>query len=187
MPSAGSSGARRLRTLASSGGSRRSSRSATTRAAVGIGAPSAGPGGRECSDLARAGGQRFSGSHPCGAGERTAAYALFERRCRSVGSGGMEPQRGASIRAFVGGLLTANSLGHLATAAAGKEHLTPLAGRRSGPGVNAVWGLLNLGGGLAVVRGGRSHGSRWGPELHAFGAGAAVFAMWMVEIGRAHV
>ena len=96
----------------------------------------------------------------------------------------MEPQRGASIRAFVGGLLAANSLGHLATAAAGKEHLTPLAGRRSGPGVNAVWGLLNLGGGLAVVRSGRSHGSRWGPELHAFGAGAAVFAMWMVVSNR---
>ena len=96
----------------------------------------------------------------------------------------MEPQRGASIRAFVGGLLAANSLGHLATAAAGKEHLTPLAGRRSGPGVNAVWGLLNLGGGLAVVGIGGSPGSRWGPELHAFGAGAASFAVWMVVSNR---
>src|SRR5690625_7348583 len=87
-------------------------------------------------------------------------------------------QRGSRARAFAGGVLCANSLGHLATAAAGKEHLTPLAGRRSGPGVNAVWGLLNLGGGLAVVGVGGSPGSRWGPGLHALGAGAAACAGW---------
>lgn len=61
-------------------------------------------------------------------------------------------QRGSRVRAFAGGVLCANSLGHLASAAAGKEHLTPLAGRRSGPAVNAVWGLLNLGGGLLLGR-----------------------------------
>lgn len=82
-------------------------------------------------------------------------------------------------RAFLAGVLTANSLGHLATAAAGKEHLTPLAGRRSGPLVNAVWGGGNLLGGLVAARGLSSPGPRWGRELHAFGAGAAGFAAWM--------
>lgn len=93
-------------------------------------------------------------------------------------------QRGSRVRAFAGGVLCANSLGHLASAAAGKEHLTPLAGRRSGPAVNAVWGLLNLGGGLLLGRAAAPPGRRWGAELHAFGAGAAGFALWMAASNR---
>lgn len=83
-----------------------------------------------------------------------------------------------SVRAFLSGVLAANSIGHLATAAAGKEYLTPLAGKHSGPLVNAVWGGSNLVGGLALVRFATGPGHRWGPEIHAFGAGAAVFAVW---------
>lgn len=96
----------------------------------------------------------------------------------------MGPRRGVDVRAFVAGVLAANSLGHLVTAAAGKEHLTPLAGRRSGPVANAVWGLLNLAGGAALVRRAARPGRRWGPELDAFGAGAAVFAAWMAVSNR---
>lgn len=83
-----------------------------------------------------------------------------------------------SLRAFLSGVLTANSLAHLATAAAGKEHLTPLAGKHSGPFANAVWGGSNLVGGLALARSATAPGHRWGPEIHAFGAGAATFAVW---------
>lgn len=96
----------------------------------------------------------------------------------------MELQRRRTVRAVLGGLLAANSLGHLATAVAGKEHLTPLAGRHSGPAVNAAWGLLNLAGGLALVRGAATPGRRWGTELDGFGAGAAAFAAWMAVSNR---
>jgi len=85
----------------------------------------------------------------------------------------------STVRALLAGVMTANSLGHLATAAAGKEHLTPLAGRHSGPAVNAVWGGANLLGGLALARSAATAGRRWGGELNAFGAGAAGFAAWM--------
>lgn len=84
-----------------------------------------------------------------------------------------------SLGAFFAGVLTVNSLGHLATAAAGKEQLTPLAGRHSGPAVNALWGVLNLGGGLVIARKSRTPGVRWGREIHAFDAGAATCAAWM--------
>lgn len=84
-----------------------------------------------------------------------------------------------SVRAFLAGVLTVNSVGHLATAAAAKQHLTPLAGRRSGSVANAVWGGANLVGGLVLARTGASAGERWGGELNAFGAGAAVFSTWM--------
>ncbi len=96
----------------------------------------------------------------------------------------MAPQRRTTVRAVAGGLLAANSLGHLATAAAGKEHLTPLAGRHSGPVVNAAWGVLNLAGGLLLVRRAASPGRRWGTELDGFGAGAAAFAVWMAVSNR---
>jgi hypothetical protein len=77
------------------------------------------------------------------------------------------------------GVLAVNSIGHLATAVAGKEHLTPLAGRRSGPTVNAIWGAANLAGGLILARRAATPGPRWGADLHAFGIGAASFAAWM--------
>lgn len=83
-------------------------------------------------------------------------------------------------RSVIAGVLVANSAPHLASAAAGHEHLTPLAGRRSGPGVNALWAVANLVGGLALLRRGRSPGTtRWGVELRSFEAGYLAFAAWM--------
>jgi|SRR5699024_9673793 len=91
----------------------------------------------------------------------------------------MALNRKGSAGAFVAGVLMVNSLGHLATAVAGKEHLTPLAGRRSGPAVNALWGAMNLAGGLVLARRYATPGARWGRELHSLGAGAAAFGGWM--------
>lgn len=88
-------------------------------------------------------------------------------------------QRG-SAQHFFAGVLAANSVWHLASAAAGKEHMTPIAGSRSGPTVNALWGGLNLAGGLLLVRRGAAPTRQWGPELHSFGTGTAVFAAWMM-------
>src|SRR5688572_15136504 len=85
----------------------------------------------------------------------------------------------SQTKSFIAGALAVNSIEHLATAAAGKEHLTPLAGRRSGPTVNAIWGAANLAGGLVLARAAATPGRRWGADLHAFGTGAAVFAGWM--------
>lgn len=90
----------------------------------------------------------------------------------------MRTPSGRTVRAFLAGMLTVNSVGHLATAAADKQYLTPLAGRRSGPAINAVWGAPSLGSGLAVARWARTPGNQWGEEMHAFNAGAAVFAAW---------
>lgn len=84
-----------------------------------------------------------------------------------------------SVRSFAAGVLSVNSLAHLATAAAGKEHLTPLAGKHSGPMVNAVWGAVNLIGGLALARSAATPGRRWGGEKYAFGSGVVVFGLWM--------
>lgn len=82
--------------------------------------------------------------------------------------------------AFVGGLLVGNSPPHLATAVAGRTHLTPLAGRESSAAVNLVWGLGNVVAGLALTRAfTRSAGSRWDGSLIAFEAGVATFALWM--------
>jgi hypothetical protein len=54
------------------------------------------------------------------------------------------------MRSLIAGVLVANSAPHLASAAAGRWHLTPLAGRNSGLAVNAVWGTLSLVGGLLL-------------------------------------
>ena len=95
-----------------------------------------------------------------------------------------------SIGAFIGGMLVANSAPHLATAITGREHLTPLAGRRSGPAVNLIWGLGNLVGGLALAKaamkesGPDSDPRRWDGRLHAFEAGAVTFAAWMFVTER---
>ena len=89
------------------------------------------------------------------------------------------PTRGRHVVAFVGGLLVANSAPHLASAVAGREHLTPLAGRGSSPLVNLVWGAANLAGGLALVRVATGPGRRWDRRLVAFEVGAVTFAAWM--------
>jgi hypothetical protein len=81
---------------------------------------------------------------------------------------------------FVGGLLVGNSAPHLATAVAGRTHLTPLAGRESSPRVNLVWGLGNAVGGYALMRACADPGDRhWDRSLVTFEAGAAAFALWM--------
>lgn len=88
----------------------------------------------------------------------------------------------SSIRSFVAGVLVANSAPHLASAVAGRRHLTPLAGRRFPPGVNAVWGVVNLVAGLAILRraaGAPPASGRWDERLHWFELGAAGFAAWM--------
>lgn len=88
------------------------------------------------------------------------------------------------VPAFFSGVLMVNSAVHLATAAAGKELLTPLAGLHSGPGLNAVWGAMNLIGGLALARRASAPGRRWGSEIHAFNAGAAAFSIWIAVSDR---
>ncbi|MGE9362013.1 hypothetical protein [Isoptericola nanjingensis] len=89
------------------------------------------------------------------------------------------PTRGRHLASFVGGLLVANSAPHQASAATGREHLTPLAGRGSSPLVNLVWGAANLAGGLALVRAATGPGRRWDRRLVAFELGAVTFAAWM--------
>ncbi len=81
--------------------------------------------------------------------------------------------------AFVAGLLCANALPHLATAATGRRHLTPLAGRNSDRWINLLWGSMNLAAGLALIAGTARGKGRWDPRLVAFNAGAATFASWM--------
>lgn len=85
------------------------------------------------------------------------------------------------VRSFLAGVLVGNSTPHLATAITGRRHLTPLGGRRSGPGVNGLWGLLNLLGGLLLLRPDthRSPG-RWDGDLPAFEAGVLALAAWML-------
>ncbi|MEL7975843.1 hypothetical protein AAG589_08245 [Isoptericola sp. F-RaC21] len=89
------------------------------------------------------------------------------------------PTRGRHVAAFVGGLLVGNSAPHLASAATGREHLTPLAGRESSPLVNLAWGAANLAGGLALLRAAAGPGRRWDRRLVAFEAGVVTFAVWM--------
>ncbi|MBB4935213.1 hypothetical protein F4561_006107 [Lipingzhangella halophila] len=89
------------------------------------------------------------------------------------------------VSSFVAGVLVANSAPHLATAVTGRRHLTPLAGRNSGPAVNAVWGGVNLIGGLALLaRSHRGGGPHWGGELVAFEAGCLALAAWMAGTER---
>jgi hypothetical protein len=94
--------------------------------------------------------------------------------------------RPSRVRSFLAGVLVGNSAPHLATAVTGRRHLTPLAGRRSGPGVNGLWGLLNLLGGLLLLHP-DPHGSptAWDDDLIAFEGGVLALAAWMVATERA--
>lgn len=95
--------------------------------------------------------------------------------------------RSSSIRPFAAGLLIANSAPHLATAVTGRQHLTPLAGRTSGPAVNAVWSGLNLLAGVLLLRASRRGGAaRWDRDLIAFETGYLAFATWMAGTERLH-
>jgi hypothetical protein len=88
--------------------------------------------------------------------------------------------RGPRIAAATAGVLCANALPHLATAVTGRRMLTPLAGRDSPAPVNALWGAMNLAGGLLLLRVGLSSTERTGPVPEAFGIGVAGFAVWAV-------
>jgi len=97
--------------------------------------------------------------------------------------GAVSPSR---IRSFLAGVLVGNSAPHLATALTGRRHLTPLAGRRSGPGVNGLWGLLNLLGGLLLLSPDTHRSpSGWDDDLIAFESGLLALAAWMVATERA--
>jgi hypothetical protein len=74
----------------------------------------------------------------------------------------------------------ANSAPHLATAITKHQHLTPLAGRSSGPGINAVWAAINLAGSAVLLIAGRQRSRRWDADLPAFETGYLAFAAWMM-------
>ncbi|GAA1170719.1 hypothetical protein GCM10009608_03880 [Pseudonocardia alaniniphila] len=97
----------------------------------------------------------------------------------------VSPMSGSRVRSFLAGVLVANSAPHLATAITRRRHLTPLAGRRSGPGVNGLWGLLNLLGGLLLLTpdAHRSPGT-WDDDLVAFEGGVLALAAWMTVSER---
>ncbi len=89
------------------------------------------------------------------------------------------------MQSFAAGVLVANSAPHLATAITGRRHLTPLAGRDSGPGVNAAWAALNLAAGALLLRRSRRGApARWGGDLVAFETGYVAFASWMAGSER---
>lgn len=97
--------------------------------------------------------------------------------------------RASRVQSFVAGVLVANTAPHLATAVTGRRHLTPLAGRDSGPAVNAVWAGANLVAGVVLLRrakggGDAAAGSRWNADLVAFETGALVLAAWMAGTER---
>jgi hypothetical protein len=87
-------------------------------------------------------------------------------------------------------MLMANSAPHLATAAAGRRHLTPLAGKQSGPAINGIWSAVNIVGSVLLLRSGRLSADRakkirrWDDDLVAFGTGYLVFAAWMAGSER---
>jgi hypothetical protein len=88
-------------------------------------------------------------------------------------------------RSFLAGVLVGNSAPHLATAVTGRRHLTPLAGRMSGPGANALWGSINLLAGLLLLSpdSHRTPGG-WDDDLVAFEGGVLTLAAWMVVTER---
>lgn len=90
------------------------------------------------------------------------------------------------LRSFAAGVLVGNSAPHLATAVTGRRHLTPLAGRDSGPAVNGLWGGISLLAGLLLLTpDGHSVPARWDDDLLAFEAGVLALAAWMVGSERA--
>jgi hypothetical protein len=84
------------------------------------------------------------------------------------------------VSTFLAGVAIANSSPHLATLVTGREHLTPLGGRSSGPLVNGAWASLNLAAGVALLQPSRRRGGRrWDADLPAFGLGCLCLAAWM--------
>jgi hypothetical protein len=94
----------------------------------------------------------------------------------------MRPSR---FRPVLAGMLVANSAPHLASAVANRQHMTPLAGKRSGPMANGVWGLANLVAAGLALRASRSPmTTRWRADLLAFETGFLAFAAWMAGSER---
>ncbi|MGP5033876.1 hypothetical protein [Brachybacterium alimentarium] len=90
-------------------------------------------------------------------------------------------RRGPLVTAAAAGVLCANSLPHLATAAAGRTMLTPLAGRDSPATVNALWGgATNLLAGLVLMRAASGRSAEAGTAREAFGIGVVAFSAWAV-------
>lgn len=89
--------------------------------------------------------------------------------------------RAAALRAAASGALVVNAVPHVASAVTGRRHLTPVAGRRSGPTINLLWGLGSAVAGYRLL--GRPQprdGDRWDTTLVAFEAGAAAWGVWSV-------
>ena len=88
--------------------------------------------------------------------------------------------RSSRVRSFVAGVLVGNCAPHLATAITGRRHLTPLAGRDSGPAVNGLWGLVNLLGGLLLLTpDAHRRPGVWDDDLVAFETGVLALGVWM--------
>jgi hypothetical protein len=95
------------------------------------------------------------------------------------------PHPSSRVRSFLAGVLVGNSAPHLATAVTGRRHLTPLAGRDSGPALNGLWGTINLLGGLLLLTPDRHRTpGRWGGDLLAFETGVLALAAWMAGSER---
>lgn len=94
-------------------------------------------------------------------------------------------RRGPMIAAAAAGVLCANALPHLGTAAAGWRMLTPLGGRDSSAWINGIWGTANLAGGLMLLRAVARDGQEVGARRESFGVGTAAFAVWAVVGERA--
>jgi hypothetical protein len=93
--------------------------------------------------------------------------------------------RSNRLRSAAAGILVANSAPHIASAVAGRRHLTPF-GRESGPALNGHWAVINLLGGALLLQGSRKASNPyWNEDLHAFEAGYLGFALWMAASERA--
>jgi hypothetical protein len=87
----------------------------------------------------------------------------------------------STAKLVIAGVLMANSAPHLATAVSGRQHLTPLGGRRSSPTTNLVWAAANLAGSVALLQTASAQpaSGRWDSRLVAFEIGYAAWAAWM--------
>ncbi|SEE15270.1 hypothetical protein [Ruania alba] len=80
--------------------------------------------------------------------------------------------------AFGGGVLGANCVPHLVTAARRGRMLTPIAGEDSGPTANLAWGAINLTASVALAVSAHRRLDRRAEGAVACAAGAATFGLW---------
>lgn len=79
------------------------------------------------------------------------------------------------VQAFCSGVLLANAAPHAYAASVGASHLTPLRGKGSGPGVNALWSTMNV---VAAIATSRSLDPRSPAQRRAFKVGIVTFSAW---------